>query len=86
LSHGSFRNFSGEKFCEEKMGEKIKKSKTRFLSPAKTVTPEERIRVARETILGFGENLLAEGLGKSLPDDLACPFNIGDEGNYKETQ
>jgi hypothetical protein len=86
LSHSRFRIFSGEKFCEEKMGEKIKKSKTRFLSPAKTVKPEERIRVAGETILGLGENLLAEGLGKSLPDDLACPFDIGDEGNYKETQ
>jgi len=68
------------------MGGKIKKSKTRFLNPAKTVTPEERIRAARETILGLRENLLAEGLGKSLPDDLACPFDIGDEGNYKETQ
>ena len=68
------------------MGEKIKKSKTRFLSPAKTVTPEERIMVARETILGMRENLLAEDLGKSLPEDLARPFDIGDEGNYKETQ
>ena len=68
------------------MGEKIKKSKTRFLSPAKTVKPEERIMVTRETILGMRENLLAEGLGKFLPDDLVCPFDIGDEGNYKETQ
>jgi len=68
------------------MGEKIKKSKTRFLSPAKTIKPEERIMVARETILGMRENLLAEGLGKSLPDDLVRPFDIGDEGNYKETQ
>ena len=68
------------------MGGKIKKSKTRFLNPAKTVTPEERIRAARETILGLRENLLAEGLGKSLPEGLARPFDIGDEGDRADAE
>ena len=32
------------------------------------------------------EKLLAEGLGKSLPDDLARPFDIGDEGDRADIE
>ncbi len=31
------------------------------------------------------EALLAEGLGKSLPEDLVRPFDIGDEGDRADT-
>ena len=37
--------------------------------------------VARKALLDMKEKLLAEGLGKSLPEDLARPFEIGDEGD-----
>ena len=66
------------------MAEKIKKSKTAFLSLAKTVKPEEKIMAARKALLDMKEKLLAEGLGKSLPEDLARPFEIGDEGDRAE--
>ena len=32
------------------------------------------------------EKLLAERLGKSLPDDLVRPFDIGDEGDRADTE
>ena len=68
------------------MGEKIKKSKAGSLNPAKTVKPEEKIIVAGKTLLNMKEKLLAEGLGKSLPEDLARPFDIGDEGDRADTE
>jgi DnaK suppressor protein len=33
-----------------------------------------------------GKKVLAEGLGKSLPEDLARPFDIGDEGDHADTE
>ncbi len=63
------------------MAEKVKKSKISFLSPAKTVKSEERIMAARKTLWDMKEKLVAEGLGKSLPDDLVRSFDIGDEGD-----
>ena len=72
------------------MAEKIKKSKTGSLNPAKTVKPEEKIMAARKTLRktlwDMKEKLLAEGLGKSLPDDLVRPFDIGDEGDRADTE
>ena len=72
--------------CEEKMAEKSKKSKSGSLNQAKTVKPEKKITTAKETLLDMKEKLLAEGLGKSLPEDLARPFDIGDEGDRADTE
>ena len=63
------------------MAEKIKKSKTGSLNPAKTIKPEEKIMAARKTLLDMKEKLLAEGRGKSLPDNLDASLDIGDEGD-----
>ena len=68
------------------MAEKIKKSKTGSLNPAKAIKPEEKIMAARKALLDMKEKLLAEGLGKSLPDDLVRPFDIGDEGDRADTE
>ena len=63
------------------MAEKIKKSKAGSQSPAKTVEPEEKLMAARKTLWDMKEKLVAEGLGKSLPEDLIRSFDIGDEGD-----
>jgi len=68
------------------MSEKIKKSKSRSLNSVKTIKPEEKIRAAKKTLLEMKEKLLAEGHGKSLPEDLARPFDIGDEGDRADTE
>jgi DnaK suppressor protein len=68
------------------MAEKNKKSKTGSLNPAKTIKPEDKIMAARNALLDMKEKLLAEGLGKSLPEDLARPFDIGDEGDHADTE
>ena len=68
------------------MEEKIKKSKPGSLSPAKTIKPEDKIMAARKTLLDMKEKLLAEGLRKSLPGDLARPFDIGDEGDRADIE
>lgn len=68
------------------MAEKIKKSKAGSLNPAKTIKPEDKIMAARKALLDMKEKLLAEGLGKSLPDDLIRPFDIGDEGDRADTE
>jgi len=68
------------------MGEKIKKSKPRFLSPAKTIKPEEKVLAARKTLLVMKEKLVAEGIGKSLPEALVRPFDIGDEGDRASSE
>jgi DnaK suppressor protein len=68
------------------MAEKSKKSKPRSLNPAKTIRPEDKIMAARKTLLDMKEKLLAEGLGKSLPEDLARPFDIGDEGDRADIE
>lgn len=68
------------------MAEKVKKAKTLFLGPAKAVNPEEKMMVARKTLLSMREKLLKEGLGKSLPEDLVRPFEIGDEGDRADTE
>jgi DnaK suppressor protein len=68
------------------MAEKIKKSKAGPLNLDKMIKPEEKIMAARKTLVDMKEKLLAEGLGKSLPDDLARPFEIGDEGDRADTE
>lgn len=68
------------------MAEKSKKSKTGSLNPAKTIKPEEKIMAARKALLDMKEKLLAVGLGKSLPQDLIRPFDIGDEGDRADTE
>jgi DnaK suppressor protein len=68
------------------MPEKIKKSKSGSLNPAKTIKPEEKFMAAKKTLLEMKEKLLAAGLGKSLPEDLARPFDIGDEGDRADTE
>jgi len=68
------------------MAEKSKKAKSGFLNPAKTIKPEDIIMAARKALLDMKEKLLAEGLGKSLPDDLVRPFDIGDEGDRADTE
>jgi len=68
------------------MAEKIKKSKAGSVKPAAKIKPEEKIKVARKTLLEMKEKLLAEGFGKSLPEDLARPFDIGDEGDRADIE
>jgi DnaK suppressor protein len=68
------------------MAEKIKKSKTSFLSPAKTIKPEEKVMAAKKTLLVMKEKLMAEGIGKSLPGDLVSSFDIGDEGDRASSE
>ena len=80
------QNFIRQKFCEEKMAEKSKKARSGSLTPAKTIKPEEKIMAARKTLFGMKEKLLAGGLGKSLPEDLARPFDIGDEGDRADIE
>jgi DnaK suppressor protein len=71
---------------EEKMPGKSKKSKSGSLNRAKRVKPEKKITTAKETLLDMKEKLLTEGLGKSLAEDLARPFDIGDEGDRADTE
>jgi DnaK suppressor protein len=68
------------------MERKSKKSKPISPDRAKTIKPEEKIRTARKKLLDLKEKLLAEGLGKSLPEGLARPFDIGDEGDRADTE
>jgi DnaK suppressor protein len=68
------------------MPEKMKKSKSGSLNPAKMIKPEEKIMAAKKTLLEMRKKLLAEGLGKSLPKDLARPFDIGDEGDRADAE
>ncbi len=68
------------------MTEKSKRSIFRPVRPAKSVKPEEKIAAARKTLLGMKERLLTEGLGKSLSEDLARPFDIGDEGDRADDE
>jgi len=63
------------------MAEKIKKSKADSLNPAKSIDPKEKVQVASKTLLQMKEKLLAEGRGKSLPDNLDASLDIGDEGD-----
>ena len=68
------------------MAEKSKKSKPGALKPAKTTRPENKIMAARKRLLEMRAKLLGEGLGKSLPEDLARPFDIGDEGDRADSE
>jgi DnaK suppressor protein len=65
---------------------KSKKSKAASLDPAKAIKPEEKIKVAKQMLLDMKEKLLAEGLGKCLPEHLARPFDIGDEGDRADIE
>ena len=56
------------------------------MDPARTIKSEEKIKTARKMLLDMKEKLLAEGLGKSLPENLARPFEIGDEGDHAENE
>jgi len=68
------------------MAEKIKKSKPGPLNPAKKTNPEAKITAARKTLFDMREKLPQEGLGKSLPKNLARPFDIGDEGDRADAE
>lgn len=68
------------------MAEKSKKPKAGSLNPAKTTRPEEKIKAARRALLEMRKKLLSEGLGKSLPEDLARSSGIGDEGDRADTE
>ena len=68
------------------MAGKDKKSKPSAVKPTKTTRPESNIMAARKRLLDMREKLLGEGLGKSLPEDLARPFDIGDEGDRSDTE
>ena len=68
------------------MAGKSKKSKSGSMDPAQTIKPEEKIKAARKMLLDMKEKLLAEGRGKSLPEDLARPSDIGDEGDRANTE
>jgi DnaK suppressor protein len=81
-----FKILTAYKSFGEKMAGKSKKSKSGSLDPAMTIKPGERIKAARKMLLDMKEKLLAEGLGKSLPEDLARPFDIGDEGDRADTE
>jgi DnaK suppressor protein len=81
-----FRILTAHKSFGEKMVAKSKKSESGSLGPAKTIKPEEKIRIAREMLLDMKEKLLAEGLGKSLPEGLARPSDIGDEGDRADAE
>ena len=65
---------------------KSKKSKSGSLHPAKKIKPEEKIKAARKMLLDMKQKLLAGGLGKTLPEDLARPFDIGDEGDHADSE
>jgi len=81
-----FRILTAHKSFGEKMAGKGKKSKSDSLDPAKRIKPEEKIKAARKMLLDMKEKLLAEGLEKSLPEDLARPFDVGDEGDHADTE
>jgi RNA polymerase-binding transcription factor len=68
------------------MAEKIKKSKPESLKMAKRIKTEDKIMAARKRLLDMREELVGEGLGKSLPEDLARPFDIGDEGDRADSE
>lgn len=68
------------------MAEKIKKSKLGSLKAAKRIKTEDKIMAARRRLLDMRDELVAVGLGKSLPDDLARPFDIGDEGDRADSE
>ena len=68
------------------MAGKNQRSKSRSSHPLKNVNPEERKLAAKKTLLDMKDKLLAEGLGKSLPEDLVRSFDIGDEGDRADTE
>jgi DnaK suppressor protein len=68
------------------MAEKSKKAKPGSLNPTRTIKSEDKIMAARKTLLSLKKKLLADGLGKSLPEDLARPFDIGDEGDRADIE
>ncbi|MBP1714174.1 MAG: zinc finger transcriptional regulator, TraR/DksA family [Deltaproteobacteria bacterium] len=68
------------------MPQKIKKSKFDSLHPPKNINREEKVRTAIKAISDMKEKLVAEGLEKSLPMDLARSFDIGDEGDRADTE
>jgi len=63
------------------MAKKDQKPKRESLPPPKAIRPEARNAAARKTLYDLREKLLAEGLGKSLPESLEASFDIGDEGD-----
>jgi len=83
---GRFKILSPHKLCGEKMAKKDQRSKSGSLPPIKTLRPEDKFGAARKTLFDMREKLLAEGLGKSLPEDLARPFDIGDEGDRADIE
>ncbi len=68
------------------MAEKNRKSKFGSLPIHKALRPEEKFGAARKTLFEMKERLLAEGLGKSLPEDLVRSIDIGDEGDRADIE
>ena len=68
------------------MAKKGKKSMLGSGSPTEMTELEKNIMAARKTLLDMKEKLLAEGLGKSLPESLVRPFDTGDEGDQADTE
>ncbi len=68
------------------MAEKIKKSKPGSLKMAERIRTEDKIMAVRKRLLDMREELVGEGLGKSLPEDLARTFDIGDEGDRADSE
>jgi len=76
----------GQRICEEKMAEKIRKQKSGSWNPGKSTNPEGRVRAARKTLLEMKEKLVAEGLGRSLSEDLIRSVDVGDEGDHADNE
>ena len=68
------------------MVEKSRKSKAGSLKERRPAKPHDKASSARKTLLVMKEKLLAEGIGKSLPEDLARPFDVGDEGDRADSE
>ncbi len=68
------------------MAKKYRRPKSEPLHPVKAKGPEEKNVAAKKTLLDMKEKLLAEGLGKSLPEDLVGSFDVGDEGDRADNE
>jgi len=80
------RILRADKSYGEKMATKNQGSESMSSHLVKTVSPEERKRATKRTLLDMKQKLLTEGLGKSLPEDLVPSFDIGDEGDRADKE
>lgn len=56
------------------------------MNPANITNPEGKVRAARKTLADMKEKLVAEGLGRSLPEDFIRSVDIGDEGDHADNE